>query len=297
MLAFLFLLSEVGLCQTKATQQGQTEKAQPKPQAPPPITVVAQTASQYKPHCNSPPTREDAEYCQEWRATVATEEQAKWAYYQFLASVTGIGAVVITLVFTAKATSAAVASVEASQRSADAATRATEIAERALVDLEAPNIFLEIEREFNEITTVVPGTLGGSTANTIKVPGEWYFQFVNYGRTPALLLTVNGDLAPVNKKAGIPEMVKESDIRIPRGAVVPPGDRSKKFTIRMPIIDETISVFFGVCCRYSDIFNNEYLAGFSYIMANEDEGFRLTDFKSGYNYLTLVKSGTQKNKG
>jgi hypothetical protein len=199
-------------------------------------------------------------------------------------------------IFTAVLSFSTILLWRSTDKSAKAAARAAEIAERALVDLEAPSIFLEVEREFSEITTVVPATMGGGTTTTIKVPGDWYFRFVNYGRTPAFLLTVNGDVSHIKQGAGIPVMVKESDVQIPRGAVIPPADRSKKFTLRLPIVAENTNVFVSVCCRFVDIFNNEFLAGFSYFTTNEEDGFRLTDYKSGYNYLMLVKSGTKQNK-
>ncbi len=115
--ALLFSLLKVGLCQTKITQQPQTEKPQAKPYVLAQITSVSQVATQYEPHCDKPATREDAEYCDEWSAAVATQKQAEWALCQLIASVIGIGAVAATLFYTAQA-------VRASQRSAMAAEAA-----------------------------------------------------------------------------------------------------------------------------------------------------------------------------
>jgi len=181
------------------------------------------------------------------------------------------------------------------RNAARAGARQADIAERALLDLEAPSVFLDVDQEFSEVTVTdkLGGMVGINSISTKKIPGQWYFCFVNYGRTPAFLISVNAAVVPAIK-GQIPEKICESDNTMPRGAVIPPGDKSKKFIMTVPHIEGESVVFLSVCCRFSDIFNNEYLAGFSYVMLN-NTGFRLTHYKDGYNYLIRVKAGTKKS--
>lgn len=178
------------------------------------------------------------------------------------------------------------------RHSAVAVARQAQIAERALIELEGPSVFLEVEQGFSEFTSSSPGSGGGGITQTVKVPIDWHFCFVNYGRTPAFMMSVNGVIRG-GKKDDIPPLVDEESITMPRGAVVPPGGKSKEFTFDLATAGTGPFevIFLTVCCRFADIFGNEYVAGFSYGMRYENFGFRLTDYKDGYNYIRQVKWG------
>jgi len=95
---------------------------------PVPTPAPAARASVYKPVCDPPPSREDAEYCQAAKAAEAASQSAQWALGQFVVGVLGVIAVVLTLWFT--------------KRAAEAAAKAARVAEKALLDLERPYVFV-----------------------------------------------------------------------------------------------------------------------------------------------------------
>jgi hypothetical protein len=109
-----------GQQQDAATHQG--GKAPAHGQGQPSAAPSPPRISVYKPSCDTPPTREDAEYCQERKSAEAESESVKWSFWQFVASGIGVGAVVITLGFTIRA--------------ANAAAKAAGVADRALNELE-----------------------------------------------------------------------------------------------------------------------------------------------------------------
>jgi hypothetical protein len=297
LIALLILLSlpEVGLCQNKVAPKSQTENSQTNPQAPSQTPVFIHNPGPYEPHCASPPTREDAEYCQEWGATIAAQKQAEWAFYQLIASVVGIGAVIVTLVFTAKATAAAVDSVDASQRSADAAARAAEIAERALVDLERPFVYCSISK---------PGiSVDFGVSQGHGKPVKWNVEFgvtelaiKNFGRTPAQVTRFYATMK-IASNPGICEAIdpfKEGGKELPVGTIcfenadfrdtLDLRDFFRTDNINKEAIGaQTSAVWVVGYVRYDDIFGHHHINGFALTFDMESKSFvRRGDAK--YNY-------------
>lgn len=75
--------------------------------------AVPAHSTQYKPLCEHPPTRDDAEYCENAKAAKAANESANWAFWQLIVGGIGVAAVAWTLIYTAKAANAAKIAAEA----------------------------------------------------------------------------------------------------------------------------------------------------------------------------------------
>lgn len=174
-LILLAALTEVSVAQSKSDPQREAKQTEARHQPSEAQVGSAISGTQYHPVCDSPPSREDAEYCQEWRAAVAAQKQAELAFYQLIASIIGIGAVTATLYLTFMATRAAIESVEASQRSAKAAENAVQKSEAILAHAEQT-----AERQLRAyvyVSEIHCAIING--IRTVKTT------FKNFGQTPA----------------------------------------------------------------------------------------------------------------
>ncbi len=143
--------------------KGQQPSVQTPQQAPLVNGASPAHRTQYKPLCEHPPTRDDAEYCADAKAAVAANESAQWAFWQLIVGALGVGAVVATLVYTARAANAA------------------RVAAQAIPILERPYVYSEMVGEdcYVHLLHTIEGN-GDIFGATIKLK--------NYGKTPARLL-------------------------------------------------------------------------------------------------------------
>jgi hypothetical protein len=228
----------------KADKASQNINTNPNPKSPAPIVVT----SQYQPLCSSPQTREDAEYCQEWGATKATEEQAKWAFYQLVASVIGIGAVIATLIYTAK-------SVRASERGAKAAEDGVKHARTIAEQESRPWIILE-----SVVVSWRP------EHNKIRIKNNWWVSFVfkNIGKVPAEIIAC--EICIVDKD-GLPESpVYDGALPLTVKAIFAVEDSSETNKIGTKPGSEGDKVVFGRIV-YRGLNGREGTTGFSVAIA------------------------------
>jgi len=108
------------------------ESSAPAYRAPVARPVTPPRISVYQPRCQTPQSREDAEFCEERKAANAEDKSAHWAGWQFWVSLVGVVFIVGTLIFTRNA--------------AAAAAKAAGVAEKALTDLETPFMYPDIVR-------------------------------------------------------------------------------------------------------------------------------------------------------
>src|SRR3954469_20313389 len=56
------------------------------------------SADTYRAICDKPKHQSDADLCQQWRVAEAGQQQAKWAFWQFIASAIGSGGIWGTII-------------------------------------------------------------------------------------------------------------------------------------------------------------------------------------------------------
>jgi hypothetical protein len=166
---------------------------------------------------------------------------------------------------------------KAAESSAAAGQRAAEISERALTELEAPFVFVEIIEKGLKPSMYFPGgKLDVSAAKECLSASEIKYRFVNYGRTPARIVAVADNFAPMEKGSGAPppiDVATQLTTEMPWGVVIPPNRGfSDIFTVKT--LPQTLedkqdlfynpdraAMFFLVVIRYADIFENRFLVG------------------------------------
>lgn len=100
-LALLLSLVGHGQAQTNAAVPSQNTQAQKNPPPPPPVVQQQVTeAEYYKPTCDKPKTREDADLCQQLRMAKAAEDAVWWARAQSILGIIGFFGVLASLFFT-----------------------------------------------------------------------------------------------------------------------------------------------------------------------------------------------------
>jgi hypothetical protein len=145
--------------------------------------------------------------------------------------------------------------------------RSTEIAERALTELEAPFVVVKITAP----GFAKPAGLGVTYMGQVPIN----FSFINYGRTPALMLECFEDLISIPIGSDLPperNPVKQRSAPLPYGIVAGPGGgESQEFSYRFtPDGDgthnfKTNAVYFVGVVRYSNIFGESYTQGFCFL--------------------------------
>ena len=251
--------------------------------APPPPGV-----SVYKASCDAPQTREDAEFCEERKAADAAAQSAYWADWQFWASVAGIVFIVGTLWFT--------------KRAADAALKAADVAERALVDLERPHVFVRFTNPGMEVREINrPLSEGGDEVILAsRYSGPLTIEFVNFGRTPAILTELFDVYDPTSGKAAMPYALDPETQRgkpLPFGSVSANGDphvisknTSQAFGGRLLKPSDLIdNRFFCLgLLRYRDIMGGEYILGYC-AYYDWEAGRFITEGGDAYNVERTLK--------
>ena len=187
--------------------------------------------SQYQPNCQAPKTRDDAEYCVEWRSTVAVEEQAEWSFDQFAASMVGIAGVLGTLIYTAKAVGASQRSAAASEAAvktmldidkrqaedvkasiavAQTSANAALLQAQAMVAAERAYVLLDNVLEYNGFAYILNGTNVGRTyahcQECIVVTGATLPSYPNW---------INPEIPVCALDVGIPRDIKGPLIKFP----------------------------------------------------------------------------------
>lgn len=114
LIAAALLLGVVGEGHSQSRDADQQIQAPGSPQAP---VAALPYASVYQPPCDKAPTSKDAQDCEQARSVGATISQARWAFWQLIIGAVGVAAVVVTLIFTSRATIAAERAAEAAQKS------------------------------------------------------------------------------------------------------------------------------------------------------------------------------------
>ncbi|MEP6967521.1 MAG: hypothetical protein ABI906_05530 [Pseudomonadota bacterium] len=175
----LVALAIIGVDEGKGGEAGQQPHASAERQANPSDPIFLKDGGSYQPRCEHPQSREDAEYCEQGRATKAAKEQAKWTLYQLVVGVAGIFAVVATLFFTARAANAA------------------KVAAKALPVLERAYVYSIAQGEnFPHAIEQAQVQYMGSGKTPTADTGLWAkVRFKNYGKTPARL--IGGELSIV----------------------------------------------------------------------------------------------------
>ena len=104
-----------------------TEQKQEAPSAPsvPPAVVTETTPrSVYRPDCDSPKSRDEADLCEQRRMADAAYETVEWVEWQYWATIGEIVALVVTIVVAAAAVAAAFRANRISKDSAERQLRA-----------------------------------------------------------------------------------------------------------------------------------------------------------------------------
>lgn len=190
------------------------------------------------------------ELCQQWRSAKAAEDAAQFGLWQFCVASFGLLGLIGTVYYAAMA--------------ADGARQAAHTAERALLDLERPHVYVEITS-----TGLVDGRLSDLPT------GNFTFEFVNHGRTPAIITELADNYVPVagDPERDLPPPIDPSVTRgraMPEGVIAPPsGAKSPPFSERPINVTESSrllrqrqNLFFIGYVRYRDIFGSRYITGF-----------------------------------
>ena len=150
----------------------------------------------------------------------ASEELATLTYRQFWATVVEIGALIVTIVFTAWA--------------AIAASIAAKAARTSITTLERPFLYIAVdETDFDGYTSwaAFEAATQGTEAYLPQVP----FTLKNYGRTPAILTEVRTGLAfDVDAPGGGTAQLQS----LPRERVIPPDGESSIFIAKLTVPKE-----------------------------------------------------------
>lgn len=253
----------------KAKSNQRQEAARPKPSA---VQKKTQPSVE-ETYCKESKNREECVI--QLRTAIATESQAYYAFWAFLAL---LGTLVL------------------SYGGTRAATRAAKAAEGALTDLERPHVFVEV---------VKAGLRTESDGSYSLAGARFEHKCVNYGRTPAALTEYHFEiLAP---KAGtFPVPIDPTLVRgreLPNGCVASErkpyveGDRAS-LTYPVKLLDagasETYSIFFLGYIRYRDmIFGARYISGFCFVYDWGGGKFVRRGDNERYNYNRIERAKTR----
>jgi hypothetical protein len=211
----------------------------------------------YKSACGDTKDHNQADLCEQKRMSGAAERAADYAYRQLYISGIGLGIVAVSLWFAGIGAFAARDAARTSIKQGDAIIRA-----------ERPFVFVKVTKpglKFAENGMIIPET-----------DGRLQFEFVNYGRTPALLEEFMEAYPVVEGITDAPvpvDPMKSRGRMLPVGTVAATGApytlRTKLFT-QAPDIRKMLDkdawklrrIFFQGFIRYSDAFGNYYITGF-----------------------------------
>jgi hypothetical protein len=166
------------------------------------------------------------------------------------------------------------------------------IAERALTDLEAPVIGLKI------VDTGLLVIRSGDEISVSERRDALVYRFVNYGRTPAILLN-RKDKLQVCKKGDLPtrEWAADRNKTYPYGVLIGPGKKSdtsrrlfKEYTSEdemLGVIDGGNTLFLIGILQYRDVFKKNFEMGFCAAF-NREAGRFLMEGYEAYNYCRPI---------
>lgn len=241
-------------------------------------------APKYTPDCTDT-TKKDECFLQ-WRAAVAAEAQARYAYDQVQYAWYGSILLFLTLIATAGATIAAAISAKAASRSAKAS-------ERALTGLERPHVFVEIVSAGLQIE---PWRGSYSLAG-----GRFEYQCVNLGRSiaalteylPKVLVLKDGEFpSPVDPHKEVGRFLPVGCVAA-QGTPYVEGDTAMK-TYDWKVLDDgslhKYKIFFVGYVRYSDMVEGtKHIHGFCYVYDAIGAQFVRRGNNVQYNYTRVEK--------
>jgi hypothetical protein len=230
---------------------GQESTASPQPPEPA-SSAPLPTAYVYPCSCEHPKDAEQDNLCIQRRAAKAAYSQAVWAARTFWVGVGGTIAVVVTLFFTAVAARAA-------QSAADASTRQANLAELAQTSLERPYVFVAEITLHIRVDEIVPGYRAA-----LAHPPEVKYNFVNHGRTPAIVVNVSQSIIityceepspkPDRYDASIEgEIILPAVGKIDRGYITHHWDKWLPTAQYDELMEGRISLFFQGKVNYADV--------------------------------------------
>ena len=201
------------------------------------------------------------------RIVLATEAQANYALYGFVA-------LIVTLLISVIATIAATSSARS--------------ARRVLTDLERPHVFVEVLSAGLQVDT---------TKNSFSlVGGRFEFHCVNYGRTPAALIELFDDvrILDAGQFPAVVDPRHTSGRQLPTGCVASlgkpyaEGDAAMKtydWKLLCPDAIKQYAIFFTGYVRYADmILGTRYISGFCFVYDLIGDKFVRRGNNADYNY-------------
>ena len=207
-----------------------------------------QGPGKYQADCTTPQNREEADLCQQWRVAKATEEavalaDAQWwlSVWQLAVGVVGTGVVTLALIYTRKATEAAVKAAEAAQRSVDTQVRL----EQPLLRVSRIATPFDDENPYQAII----------------------FEVENLGKTPAVLLRWTASCEAIPSVPVKPEYDVINEVR---GTIVRQDEPIKHLTAFLSdasddaVRSRTHALFFWGYFEYEDVFGRTRRTGFAY---------------------------------
>jgi hypothetical protein len=250
--------------QTQKTDEGQQT---PAPQPPPLPAIDGEKPVETdwnKVECAKPKNHDEADLCEQRRMSQAAENGVDLSKIQIALGILGATLVLWSLYYTRVA---AIAAKDAANSALESALTAGKQAD-AIIRAERPYVFLKVTKPglaFTERGMIIPDT-----------DGRLRFEFVNYGRTPAMLEEFMEAYPVVEGRTDAPAPVDPMKIRgrmLPVGTVAatsaPYALRTNLFT-QAPDIRKMMDkdacqlrrIFFQGFIRYSDAFGNHYITGF-----------------------------------
>lgn len=268
--------------------EGQSQQ-QPAAQTPVPLPPAqADDRQEYRPACNRPADREDANFCEQRRAADAaqqtvywareqthwTKAQALWAEHSFYAGAAGTFLVVVSLFFTGWAAFAAAKAVEAANKSASIAETALRVSERAKLWVD-------------EIAV---------RSVAVDTAPRAVYRIANTGRTHADVISVQSGYG-ISSEEDVPVIppYKSSEDPTRPGIIGPSSAQEIEITFREPITQQEafdiaegrkfIFVYGRVVCR--DEFQWICEVGFGGQYGNHGDGSYVVQFmrQPGYTYI------------
>lgn len=230
------------------------------------------TASTYPTVCEKPHEKDYADLCQQWRMAEAARQQLVWLERQFRATFLEIGGLLASLFFTGWAALAASKAAKSSEESG-----------RALVALERAYLFEAIRGPEMGILNrhLHPHDIEGMREDQ-KCPAVT-FQFINYGKTPAIISEVTGniEIVPVWGDPTYPTRLLSQEAIISSST----GSREFRLSLLVPIDERMRRAFFEnqlilrVCARarYKDVFGNPYETRFNWVFRSLGESWQPED--------------------
>ena len=235
-------------------------------------------ASKYEADCEKSEKRDDC--LLQLRMTEAAEVQAKAAEDQAQYTRLGLWLLFLTLLATGWA--------------ARGAGRAARAAERALVDLERPQVFVEVHSAGM-----------GVNRGVLIFSSEFKYRFVNYGRTVAQIIDLNLRY-PIEATTSMPPALSPDDPEgrrgLPAGVVSAPGapyEETENLFVAFggPLLETDGLIknrlFFMGCVRYRDIFGAVNVVGFCFVFDPAHQLFvRIGD--APYNYIKQERKASPR---